>query len=411
MISLLNTYWTRLFGGFPSVFWWLWLSTLINWLGRFVVPFMALYLTQEMKLEGTQVGIIISLFGAGGLISVFVGGALSDRIGRKTTIVASHLMSAIAMCLIYMAATPYQIAVLMFCLGLVGNAAEPATKALIADILPLEMRQRGYAANMWAVNLGYAVGPMLGAALTAYSFALIFIANATVILLTALIIFIFIPNNIQITAVDNENTDQPDGFRFLIKDKLFLLFIGYSFLFSLIYIQSTISLPIILSMEGFSATDYGLLLSLNGLMLIIIQMPAADFLSRFKRPFCLAISGLIVGIGFGSHMLAHTIWAYMIGVVIWTIAEVMNMPLVASVTADLAPRNLRGRYMGTFMATWSASSLVAPLIAGPIIQHAGPEALWTLCIGLGVICFVGRSLMAKKLDARLQTAVFSQYSA
>lgn len=77
------------------------------------------------------------------------------------------------------------------------------------------------------------------------------------------------------------------------------------------------------------------------------------------------------------------------------------MPLAASVTSDLASADARGGYLGLFMGTWSAASLVAPLLAGYTIQHHGAQTLWALCAALGAACYIGRLLLSSALDDRL----------
>lgn len=401
MESTALRYFRSLFGGFPAAFWWLWVSTLVNWLGRFVVPLMAIYLTQSLGYPPMTAGIMLALFGAGGVVSGVIGGALADRIGRRITIVTSHICASLVMLMLSFADSPITIGILLTTLGLVGNAAEPATKALIADLLPPKDRARGFAANMWALNLGYAAGPLIGGVVAEYSYMLIFVINAAATLATAGIIFSRLPSDRRRIADTAFLTSAPTTIADILRDRIFVSFVLLNFLFALIYVQSTISLPMVLASQGFPPSAYGLLLSINGFVLILMQMPAAAYVSRYSRSIALAVSAMVVGIGFGTHMFAATWAVYAIGVFIWTAAEIINMPLAASVTSDLAPSDARGRYLGLFMGTWSAASLVAPLLAGYTIQHHGAQMLWALCAGLGVVCFIGRLLISSALDSRL----------
>src|SRR5687767_9018187 len=73
-------------GGLPSTYWLLWVGTLVNRLGNFVVPFLALYLTRERGFSEVQAGLVIALYGAGAAIPGPVGGTLADRFGRRVAL-------------------------------------------------------------------------------------------------------------------------------------------------------------------------------------------------------------------------------------------------------------------------------------------------------------------------------------
>lgn len=398
----LFAYFMRLFGGLPRVFWWLWLSTLIVWLGRFVVPFMAIYLTRHLGFSAAQTGLMLALFGLGGVISALGGGIIADLAGRKRTIVFSHVLSGSTMLLFTWADNATMIGALLLLLGLVNGAAEPATRTMIAEVLPKADRQRGYAANSWALNLGYALGPILGGILVEFSFTLIFGVNALATAITAAIIFFMIQSDAAATAELRRTGAKPIRLRDVFRDYLFMAFVFLCLIFALIYRQGTISLPIIMSAQGFPASAYAMLLTTNGLLMIALQMPVNDWISRHSRGVLLAVSALVVGMGFGSYIFAELLWVYILGVVIWTMAEVINMPVATAVASDFAPAQARGTYMGVFSGIWGSAGMIAPLLSGYILEAFGAQVLWGGCVVLGIACWVGRLAMAPALDRRLR---------
>jgi MFS family permease len=395
-------YFARLFGGFPRVFWWLWLSTLIAWLGRFVVPFMAIYLTRHLGFSAGQTGLMLALFGLGGVISALAGGVIADLAGRKRTIVFSHVLSGGTMLLFTWADSTVIIGSLLFLLGLVNGAAEPATRTMIAEILPKADLQRGYAANSWALNLGYALGPIIGGVLVEFSFTLIFGVNALATAATAAIILFMIPSDAETIAARRLDGASSIRLRDVFRDYLFIAFVFLGLMFALVYRQGTTSLPIIMSEQGFPASAYAMLLTTNGLLMIALQMPVNDWISHLSRGVLLAISALVVGAGFGSYIFAELLWVYVVGVVIWTIGEVVNMPVATAVAADLAPAHARGTYMGVFSGIWGSAGMIAPLMSGYVLETFGSQILWGGCVALGIACFVGRLAMAPALDRRLR---------
>jgi len=150
--------------GLPRVYWILWVGALINRLGGFVMPLLALYLTGQRGLSVEQAGLVVSLLGAGALLSGPVGGYFADRVGRRRTLVAALALGALAMLHLAIARAPLHIGAAAFLLGLLGEMYRPAVAAAIADVVPSANRARAYGILYWAVNIGFAVAVAADAA-------------------------------------------------------------------------------------------------------------------------------------------------------------------------------------------------------------------------------------------------------
>src|SRR5690349_13297358 len=85
----------REYRSLPAAFWTLWLGTLVNKTGGFVVPFMALYITRERHESEGVAGAVMSLYGAGSILAGFVGGTLADRFGRRASMLITHSSRAV----------------------------------------------------------------------------------------------------------------------------------------------------------------------------------------------------------------------------------------------------------------------------------------------------------------------------
>src|SRR5438034_666736 len=108
-------------GGLPRTFWILWAGALVNRLGGFVMPLLAIYLTAERGLSVQEVGLVVSLWGAGMLCSGPLGGFLADRAGRRVTLVLALALGAATMVHLAFARAPAHIGAAAFLLGLVGE--------------------------------------------------------------------------------------------------------------------------------------------------------------------------------------------------------------------------------------------------------------------------------------------------
>ena len=145
----------------PRAYWLLWLGTLINRLGSFVIPFLTLYLTQRRGLPIGQAALMVSLFGAGSFSAALIGGELADRLGRRPVMLLSFLLAPFNMIALGLVQPLALLALLTFTQGLLTDLYRPAVSAAIADLVPAEERPRAYGYLYWAINLGFAIAPVV----------------------------------------------------------------------------------------------------------------------------------------------------------------------------------------------------------------------------------------------------------
>ncbi|PRH76691.1 MFS transporter, partial [Streptomyces solincola] len=181
--------------GLPRAFWWLWTATLINRLGAFVATFMALYLTLERGYSASYAGLVAALHGLGGVVSSLAGGVLADRLGRRPTLLASQVATALSVALLGFMEHPFAIAAAGFLVGAASNASRPAVQAMMADIVPAEDRVRAFSLNYWAINLGFAVSSAAAGFIAEYSYLAGFLGEAALTLVCAVLVFVKLPES------------------------------------------------------------------------------------------------------------------------------------------------------------------------------------------------------------------------
>lgn len=177
----------------PRVYWTIWLGTLVNKLGSVVVPFLALYLTQERLLSKALAGLLISLYGVGAILAGLTGGMLADRYGRRVTLLLSLFGGAVATLGIGFARQLSILALFTFLVGWLGEMYRPAVAALIADVVPPEKRTRAYGLLYWVINLGFAVAMMVGGLAATKSFLSLFLFDAATMALYGVLVFVKVP--------------------------------------------------------------------------------------------------------------------------------------------------------------------------------------------------------------------------
>jgi MFS family permease len=367
--------------GLPPAYWFLWAGALINRLGAFVVPFLALYLTEIRGLSPSEAGFVVSTWGLGSLGAGPVGGLLADRWGRRRTLVLSLCAGAAAMAVLGFARGTSDIIVASFALGFFGEMYRPSVQAAIGDLVPDSDRARAFGFLYWAINLGFSISPVVAGFMAKRSFTALFVGDAATTLLFAAIVWARVPETHPSSSKEGART--PSSWTAPYTDSVFLAFVAVSFLSAMVFVQHLVGLPLDMRAHGIDAQRYGTLVCTNGVLIVLIQPSAAGWLARFPRSRVLAVGSFLVGVGFGLTGLVHTPLGYAGSIAVWSLGEIALLPVAAVMITELSPPSLRGSYQGLYQLSWGAAFSVAPSLSGAVIAHFGARALWAGCFAAG----------------------------
>lgn len=367
----------------PKAAWFVFAGTFINRMGTLVMPFITIYLTRHDFTMG-QAGWALVGYGAGNLAATLIGGHLADSIGRRNTMLVSLFSTTVVMCLIPQAETIRTIYFLMFLTGLTGEMYRPAVNALIADIVPEEHRLAAYAANRTALNAGFAFGPSLGGFLANYSWSLLFYADAFTTGLYALIALYALPHGRRPNGSAN---DRGSIWLEILSNAPFLVFGMAAFLIGVTFMQvnSTFSLQIVDA--GFDPWVFGVLTSFNGLMVVCIELPLVSITRRYSPKVVIVTGYALMGIGTAMAAGSSTIPAFFAVMVVFTLGEIISMPMIPTYLASIAPEDSRGRYMGIFGLTWAMALVIGPK-AGLQVYEINADVWWYTCGAIGILAAV-----------------------
>jgi MFS family permease len=371
------------FRGLPRDFWVLFAGTLVNRTGGFVLVFLAIYLTEIRGLTPGQAGAIISAYGIGAICGGPFGGALSDRIGRKPTLVWSLVAGGGSMLVLGLVMRPAAIAAAAVATGLLYEMYRPVVSAAIADLVEPNDRPRAYSLIYWAVNLGASIAPILGGVVAARSYRVLFAADAATTALYGVILAVALRE----TRVVHQRSDE-DGraaWATVLADRPFLIVCVLTFVISVVFFQSFVGLPIDVRAHGISAAGFGGLIALNGVLIVLFQPFATQLIEGRDRVSVLAWASLLMGIGFGMTAWIGSVLGYAVSVAIWTIGEILFAPASTTLVANMAPADLRGRYQGLFSVAFTGAFAAAPAIGGSMISGLGARTLWIGCLVTGAI--------------------------
>ena len=364
----------------PPTAWVLFAGTFINRFGTFVTPFLVLYMTRLGYSIG-QAGLAAGAYGGGHLAASFLGGHLADRIGRRHTISLSMFASSAAMLALSQARSLPLVMMLTFCAGLAAELYRPASHALVTDLVPPEQRVFAFGMYRFAVNLGFAAGPAMAGFLAEHSFFYLFLCDALTSVGFGVIALLALPHGMRITKREEQESAP---LRAALRDKAFVLFLLATVCITPVDFQMGSSFALHIKALGYPASTYGMLISLNGVLIIVFELLITQVTQRYQARRVIALGYFLAGFGFALTALAHTLPLLAMTVAVWTIGEMISSPVAGAYVSHLAPVHLRGRYMGLLTLMWSIGMVVGPSL-GTYVFARNETALW---IGCGVLAIL-----------------------
>ncbi|MFJ5217775.1 MDR family MFS transporter [Streptomyces sp. NPDC088354] len=393
--------------GLPRTFWWLWTSTLINRLGAFVVTFLALYLTLDRGYSATYAGLVASLYGLGGAVGAVVGGVLTDRVGRRSTMLLAQLGAAAGTAALAYVNGQVAIASVATVLGVASSASRPAVQAMMADMVPAKDRVRAFSLNYWAINIGFGVSSAAAGLIASQGYFWLFLGGAVMTLLCALVIWAKVPETMPESGPASAAAGRTSraGLGIVLRDRRFMAFVALTFLLGTVTQQGSTTLSVDMGRQGFSASQYGLVIGLNGLLIVLLQIPLTRMVEGRSRAALLTAGTVLMGWGFGLTAFAGSVAFYAFTVAVWTIGEILHAPASMSLVADLSPAHARGRYQGMYSIAWPAASFAGPLLGGVALDRWGGGVAWGACAVVGTVAGAGYWLLLRERTLRAEPVV------
>lgn len=375
---------------FPRAFWPVVAVSFIDGIGRTLLfPFFALYVTQRFNVGATQAGLVLGMFSVSGLLGSMVGGALTDRIGRKTLILVGLVCSALTTLGLGLVDEMRWLYVVALISGLFGELAGPAHQAMIADILPEKQRQEGFGILRVVNNLTWIIGPSIGGLLAGWSFFYLFVSDAIISCIVAVLFFLYIAESKPKPSEDQVQESLGKtfaGYGAVLRDLPFAAFILTSILLGMVYIQMYGTLSIFLrDQHGIDPQGFGVLMSTSGITVILFQLWVSRII-KLRPPFLMmTIGAVFYVIGFSLFGFVAAYWLFLGAIIVITIGEMVIVPTASALAANFAPEAMRGRYMAAFSLVWALPAALGPAAAGFVLDNYNPNLLW---LGGGVLCAV-----------------------
>lgn len=363
---------------YPRQFWLLFWGVFINRGSVSMLwPFLTVYMYQKLGVPLVTVTLLLTLRAVFSLASTTIVGELMDRIGRKKLMVFSLIASACVFAGMTQGESLLSWAILLACHGVVLPIFNIGVNAMVADIVESEHRPPAYALIRTISNAGIAIGPLVGGFLAIISFELIFFITAIIYMVLSVLVLFMLHETMPDDALIAEEEKTTSGYAYILRDRTFLAFCGAYFLLLMGYTQMFSLLPVYVTENfGLVENEYSLLLTVNATMVVLLQYVVTKFTARFEPYRVIALGTLFYIVGTFSVGLGFSLPHFMLSMAIVTFGELVVTPTATTLVADIAPVNMRARYMGIFALGYPVSSGIGPVIGGFLNDNIAPVAIW-----------------------------------
>ncbi len=385
MKKLVHNY-INTFKGLSTEVWWLSLITLINRAGTMVIPFLSLYLIEDLKFTLKDVGWIMSAFGLGSVAGSWLGGKLTDKIGYYKVMARSLLLTGILFVALQFLNTFVTLCIGIFLVMLVADMFRPAMFVALSAYSKPENKTRSVTLIRLAINLGFSAGPAVGGLIiTKMSYSGLFWVDGITCILATLVLFLVL-NPKKAKIQDNIIVKNPDS---AYKDKSFLIFLVAMFLFGFIFLQYFSTMPIYYREKHvLSELQIGLLLGANGFFIFLLEMPLIKWLenSKYTKTGLMLFGVALTALSF--IVLNLTTWTgiLIIGMFLMTVGEMIAFPFSNAFAMQRAKKGNQGEYMALYSIAFSIAHIFGHNAGMRLVDGFGFNNTWYIMAILGSIC-------------------------
>ena len=408
MLNKFFTHWISSYRGIPREIWLLSLVSLINRCGGLVIAFITLYFTSKLGFTLEEAGFIMGFFGVGALIGAYSGGWLTDKLGYYPVQFWSLVANGIVLLLMMVVQSFWLMCITVLVLSITADVFRPANSVAIAVYSNPETRTRSVSLYRMAVNLGWAIAPVLGGLLATLGWEWLFWVDGFTCIFAALALRYLLPEKKAEKHQETPaETNAPVKYSDIFSDRLFMLFLGLTMVNALIFMQLIwIIPPFFKEVYGWSEARIGVMSALNGAIVFLVEMPLIFALEGRRTGMYYVRIGLI------CYALAHLSFLLpgvaLIGAIVYMIfislGEIFVMPFSFNFAYGRANGQKAGRYMALYTMAYSVTNIVAPLFGTQIASKCGYHVLWMVVAGLSVVALAGIWYLDKQLKAEPASA-------
>jgi predicted MFS family arabinose efflux permease len=372
--------------------------------------FVGIWAKKYLHASDRQLAVVFLVGAVLGGAASYAGGHLSDYVGRRPLILFGWGAEALAM-LGFVAVGQHLYAGLALgaiapALGAVGGAADTA---MVADLVPPQRHEAGYAAVRVASNLGTTLGPPIGGLLLLSHSWPVFFSGVSVLAAFGFVIALrYLPRG---GAYAPEEPPTRGSWAVIRRDYAFLLFMGSSVLASMVYVAFEILMPIsLVSSHGLPPAAWGFLVIVNPALVTLTQLRLTRWTAGVPASVKLGLAMPLMGLPFLLLNVSSAIPIVALVIFIFVVGEMLWIPTSQAAVAAFAPADIRGAYMGFWGTSWAVAWALGPFLGLQVRAAWGDSAMWTSFAVISLLAAVSGSLAVRGRDARVAEPVASPAS-
>lgn len=391
MSRLLSLY----LGSFANIqrnVWILSIAMFINRSGSMVLLFTSLYLTKDLDFTIAEAGIALSFYGIGSVLGSYAGGWLTDRKNFFDIMFFSLISSGLILLMLLVATSPFEISLIIFAYAFAADIFRPANSKAIAAYSTPENRTRSVSLVRLAINLGFSIGPAAGGFIALYcGYKWLFVIDACSGFLAAIMLWMYLPR-ITDESKKIESAVLSDHSSSAYRDWKYLIFIVLVAFFGICFFQLFASMPQYFSeVCKYDEDRIGLLMALNGLLVVIVEMPLVAALEKNQKIFSFIIAGVLcLPVSFAILYFGQKM---MIGAVVYTLfitmSEILAMPFMMNYSLSRPAKERQGQYSALYSISYGLANIFAPLLGLCIADKYGFDKMFYFFIGLSLLTAIG----------------------
>jgi predicted MFS family arabinose efflux permease len=365
--------------------------------------FVGIWAIDRLDASSAQLGLYFVVAAVISATAGYVGGHISDHLGRRPVILAGWSLTALVP-LTWLFVDDFAHAIpLLLLVSCFAPIAMAADQALVADVVPPERHEHAYASLRVANNLGVTLGPPIGGALLLTdNYDVLWVGVAILGTLTTVLAWRLIPGR---GAYASDEPPRRGSLGVIFRDRPFLVFLVAMVLAQLVYFAFEVVLPIsAVGSHGLEPAAWGFLVIINPVLVTLFQLRLTRRVERYPAGPRLAVALLLMGWPFLLLSLDASIPVMAVVILIFVVGEMLWVPTSQAIVARLAPANLRGAYMGAFASTGAAGFALGPFIGLQIRGQYGDTAMWSFFAAVSVVGAVLGVVATRYAYARAATA-------
>ena len=379
----------------PRVIFILFLAQIVQSIGNFVFPFLAIFLTKTLMFAEQEAGFFVMMATAAKVPGLLLGGKLTDVFGRKKVFVIFSSLSALCIFCCLLVSKKEIIPWLLALSAMFTGANYPAMKAMVADFTNPVNRKAAFSLLYLGINIGFAIGPLIAGFLYNNYLNLIFVGDALSTLISVLLVFFFIEESIPdqasindsiLSNESNEKAEKGSVYRALISRPYLIIFTIIFTLYSFIYVQNEFTLPIqIVKIFGEKGPQYyGTIMTINGIVVILLTMIVISLTRKIEPILNVSLAGILYAFGFGMIYFSTNLFLFAISTILWTLGEIIASTYSDVYIINHTPITHRGRFSAIIHILIGFGFIFGPYLSGIFISHYQVENIWPLIFILAI---------------------------